>query len=191
MSVTAFEPHDGSSPRGRGKPSLYVLLFGNLGLIPAWAGKTHLTFPIGNHHGAHPRVGGENHEHGRLPFGVVGSSPRGRGKRVQFPGRAACARLIPAWAGKTRRRKPALGKHWAHPRVGGENGILVDSHLCSHGSSPRGRGKLQVFPFIGTAHRLIPAWAGKTERPSPASTPPGAHPRVGGENTCRCSPSTA
>ena len=50
----------GSSPRGRGKhvdvlPGTY-----RLGLIPAWAGKTHDGDRLTKRDAAHPRVGGEN-----------------------------------------------------------------------------------------------------------------------------------
>ena len=72
-------PH-GSSPRGRGKPSLFGLCDGEGGLIPARAGKTApLPTPIGDPT-AHPRAGGENLCDGLEVVGVAGSSPRGRGK---------------------------------------------------------------------------------------------------------------
>ena len=50
------------------------------------------------------------------------------------------------------------------------------------GSSPRGRGKRRLL--IGHRERLglIPAWAGKTSRPSRHPRYRRAHPRVGGEN---------
>ena len=70
----------------------------------------------------------------------------------------------------------------AHPRVGGEN-------QCSHGlvepgegSSPRGRGKPQVFDCHWSFSGLIPAWAGKTRARGRRYPHSRAHPRVGGEN---------
>ena len=93
----------GSSPRGRGKPVGKGLGFGARGLIPAWAGKTniHVTALVTNP--AHPRVGGENAPIvSVLPFSQ-GSSPRGRGKPQQLVSNGQLGRLIPAWAGKTRR----------------------------------------------------------------------------------------
>ena len=90
--------------------------------------------------------------------------------------------LIPAWAGKTRLSSLMRIPCRAHPRVGGENALLISSRILILGSSPRGRGKLKVFRFIGTSHRLIPAWAGKTGEHARAIRQRPAHPRVGGEN---------
>ena len=52
---------------------------------------------------------------------VSGSSPRGRGKLAAQMREGLAARLIPAWAGKTRDTGPAYGDRPAHSRVGGEN----------------------------------------------------------------------
>ena len=93
---------------------------------------------------------------------MIGSSPRGRGKRRESRECEAAERLIPAWAGKT----DALGRPRApveaHPRVGGEN---------------------DAFDAASPAPAwLIPAWAGKTTPTGPTVAARGAHPRVGGEN---------
>ena len=111
-----------------------------------------------------------------------GSSPRGRGKRHDGSCRRRCSRLIPAWAGKTRRCPARPASTWAHPRVGGENGERCHSQKPPLGSSPRGRGKRSWSARSWIAIGLIPAWAGKTYT---ALKPTGlieAHPRVGGEN---------
>ena len=93
---------EGSSPRGRGKPTGRAVNSLVCGLIPAWAGKTEsirtVTFKVS----AHPRVGGENRTVYHALFVGVGSSPRGRGKPACAVKRNMCSRLIPAWAGKTR-----------------------------------------------------------------------------------------
>ena len=52
----------------------------------------------------------------------------------------------------------------------------------SAGSSPRGRGKLEIIPQVRIVIGLIPAWAGKTVAGDDAGDGRGAHPRVGGEN---------
>ena len=92
----------------------------------------------------------------------VGSSPRGRGKPTQAERFFGNRRLIPAWAGKTRRDRVAHAHHWAHPRVGGEN----------HPG--------ELTPNAGA--RLILAWAGKTLLSMLYAHAVPAHPRVGGEN---------
>ena len=69
--------------------------------------------------------------------------------------------LIPARAGKTRSPYVMLNRLTAHPRAGGENGVVVGGGW-----------------FVG----LIPARAGKTPCPPLALPPHTAHPRAGGEN---------
>ena len=111
---------------------------------------------------AHPRVGGEN-------------CPTRRGDRVGHW-------LIPAWAGKTTACEPMRITQTAHPRVGGENSADRADLRGVHGSSPRGRGKLQRRAARARCGRLIPAWAGKTEGIRVAPGAGRAHPRVGGKN---------
>ena len=153
------------------------------GLIPARAGKTGPAPRWSRCLPAHPRAGGENFA-GGLSFGWDrGSSPRGRGKRRRPDFRRAPARLIPARAGKTRRRRCSHSSDRAHPRAGGENtldGLVVD---LATGSSPRGRGKLMNFGQRGLQRGLIPARAGKTPRSPPWGRRTPAHPRAGGENS--------
>ena len=118
----------------------------------------------------------------------TGSSPRGRGKQAFVSRFATSIGLIPAWAGKTRRRDDCLSRKGAHPRVGGEN--LVETSLLAScpGSSPRGRGKRLRPRAAQLAAGLIPAWAGKTWRALCLARSLRAHPRVGGENLTLTSP---
>ena len=111
-----------------------------------------------------------------------GSSPRGRGKRRGRRGRARCAGLIPAWAGKTFAIWFQSCVARAHPRVGGENYDEAQEQGKSEGSSPRGRGKPGPCNPTADHRRLIPAWAGKTPRSARYWAVGPAHPRVGGEN---------
>ena len=135
---------DGSSPRGRGKhqePDFECL---GVGLIPAWAGKTWNMLMMRSATGAHPRVGGKTvvfralpgsqaahprvgGENLAVPYSTeieLGSSPRGRGKRLVVILGCCCVGLIPAWAGKTSSGCASSSPHRAHPRVGGENSQL-------------------------------------------------------------------
>ena len=92
-----------------------------MGLIPARAGKTASIAMFVRRRWAHPRAGGEN----AIVIGMVregmGSSPRGRGKRLLRRGHRLDGRLIPARAGKTVDSDSSAGTRWAHPRAGGEN----------------------------------------------------------------------
>ena len=181
-SVLSVAQGVGSSPRGRGKRSFRTPTSCVFRLIPAWAGKTvhHPDHPGGPR--AHPRVGGENRTAGRGVRGSTGSSPRGRGKHRSRPKGLALGGLIPAWAGKTIYAASLPPAHAAHPRVGGENGVIEAEGQLRQGSSPRGRGKRAGHGQESPAARLIPAWAGKTVSAPARYMWTAAHPRVGGEN---------
>ena len=172
----------GSSPRGRGKRPVGWTSTGWNGLIPARAGKTASRSTSIQRARAHPRAGGENSTASASLWRLLGSSPRGRGKRPDRPDASARLRLIPARAGKTTRQTRRIRSLAAHPRAGGEN--LPPPSTCSppNGSSPRGRGKPCNPPTPMLTTGLIPARAGKTGRGLPNHGPGQAHPRAGGEN---------
>ena len=152
----------GSSPRGRGKLSRSD--FGRVACR------------------AHPRAGGENVPAGQVTEVGDGSSPRGRGKRSKASLQTRTIGLIPARAGKTTRTSATARVDRAHPRAGGENGLLVVVLSVDYGSSPRGRGKRVQLHASEDGPRLIPARAGKTLAPTPEAPARPAHPRAGGEN---------
>ena len=172
----------GSSPRGRGKPQDCADHQDDAGLIPARAGKTPRHSLVRVSSAAHPRAGGENRPHARRRHGTRGSSPRGRGKRPVRWARALSARLIPARAGKTRRRFSSWSPAPAHPRAGGENLETASLEASCAGSSPRGRGKRRGRQPVPDLRGLIPARAGKTGRRGRLAHRRPAHPRAGGEN---------
>ena len=172
----------GSSPRVRGKRSRRPARRRRAGLIPACAGKTKGTISRARSGPAHPRVCGENPAMKQKKPPTYGSSPRVRGKLIEYGESALVIGLIPACAGKTGRPRWSALSRWAHPRVCGENRPGLQSHSVSSGSSPRVRGKHQAVHRVVLVHRLIPAYAGKTSSPTPRSSPGRAHPRVCGEN---------
>ena len=90
--------------------------------------------------------------------------------------------LIPAHAGKTRRRSRARRPRGAHPRSRGENGVWATSRSRRRGSSPLTRGKLIGQARTQLRHRLIPAHAGKTSSHWSTNIERTAHPRSRGEN---------
>ena len=189
----------GSSPRGRGTPWDMQPRRGRTRVIPAWAGNTWRD-TVGSFSGAgHPRVGGEHSARCALTPWVSGSSPRGRGTPPDpgFP--PPYVRVIPAWAGNTSPVRSSDLTTTGHPRVGGEHLPLKEGHLIvvQPGSSPRGRGTLEVdvcaasvrtrpgHPRVGGEHlwrlillnegpgwRVIPAWAGNTWRWTTTRTDP-------------------
>ena len=173
---------DGSSPRVRGKQSQTLHPFRRPRLIPACAGKTRQSLHESGDNGAHPRVCGENAGFANRSLCAYGSSPRVRGKLPAHRDLRRAARLIPACAGKTRRRSTRGQRVAAHPRVCGENPVAEVISAAGGGSSPRVRGKLELLRLDAAAVRLIPACAGKTWAVEPSRRNLRAHPRVCGEN---------
>ena len=171
---TVFRPRlnglrAGSSPRVRGKLMSFHLSPSKRRLIPARAGKTRVDDEEAGAWTAHPRACGENGILAGLGGVERGSSPRVRGKRRMQGSRQGSLRLIPARAGKTRRRSQGPGGRRAHPRACGENGTPLTPDQARQGSSPRVRGKPRGGARASLSPRLIPARAGKTSGPSPCA----------------------
>ena len=112
---------------------------------------------------------------------MAGSSPRGRGTVCRRSATRRRVRFIPAWAGNS--CWPVLVACWppVHPRVGGEQGIIVAIRDWDVGSSPRGRGTAAVSISAASGKRFIPAWAGNSNAPRRQCRAMTVHPRVGGE----------
>ena len=173
----------GSSPLTRGKREPRPTLLHRDGIIPAHAGKTQRPAQPGARSRDHPRSRGENRSCCSRGRAMSGSSPLTRGKRSGLGGGADRAGIIPAHAGKTRLRASWAWRTWAHPRLRGENPIIVACRLPAAGSSPLTQGK--PMPFIGNSHPkgIIPAHAGKTRRKPVQHDRHRDHPRSRGENT--------
>ncbi len=172
----------GSSPRGRGTRHRGAKRKRRRRFIPAWAGNTCSSATVAIASAVHPRVGGE---HCARPCGVIGrpgSSPRGRGTRIDSGLQAGARRFIPAWAGNTRCQTEQRHRRPVHPRVGGEHGRSTAGGLTGTGSSPRGRGTHYVPLAYSATDRFIPAWAGNTEPTTEFGAKFTVHPRVGGEH---------
>ena len=135
---------------------------------------------------AHPRSRGENvvslGRGGESP----GSSPLTRGKHGVVVHLSGNDGLIPAHAGKTRRRQTDEEEAEAHPRSRGENNGGAPFTWAASGSSPLTRGKHRVLVYLGSGDGLIPAHAGKTSRLPWIRASRRAHPRSRGENVRRC-----
>ena len=173
----------GSSPLTRGKPiTTWKRSYLNR-LIPAHAGKTGGFRPGRPSGRAHPRSRGENIPRRKPRPRQSGSSPLTRGKHAGYQPEQVAERLIPAHAGKTRRRPCPSARTRAHPRSRGENhGRRRDSERPG-GSSPLTRGKPFPRAFSVVPNGLIPAHAGKTDNDAHARRVGRAHPRSRGENT--------
>ena len=132
----------GSPPRMRGKGHIHILIVNNLGITPAYAGKSALsTFSSRKNSGSPPRMRGKVSVNGR-GFILYGITPAYAGKRV---------------AGGFR-----PGTTQDHPRVCGEKGSSTFWSRNHSGSPPRMRGKGQVSVFLRVFVGITPACAGKS-----------------------------
>ena len=156
----------GSSPLTRGKQRRAGVGMIRPRLIPAHAGKTKTGRGRYDQTAAHPRSRGENCATTSTISSPSGSSPLTRGKLMSTTVPPCAHRLIPAHAGKTRRRSPRAPGRAAHPRSRGENPAQARARRARDGSSPLTRGKPHFHSLGHLGLRLIPAHAGKTrERP--------------------------
>ena len=114
----------GSSPLTRGKQWSEPQEPQPQGLIPAHAGKTLSSSPLGVKVRAHPRSRGENFSHRDMVICDVGSSPLTRGKLEAKRIDGAPGGLIPAHAGKTMSALASSMQSRAHPRSRGENVMM-------------------------------------------------------------------
>ena len=115
----------GTSPRMRGKLGVGARDVARARNIPAYAGKTHLRHLFPSHPTEHPRVCGETCKFANRLITETGTSPCMRGKLTQGLPEGIEERNIPAYAGKTPRKKPNGSSLEEHPRVCGENSLLV------------------------------------------------------------------
>ena len=165
----------GSSPLTRGKRS-------GLGGGADRAGKTRLRASWAWRTWAHPRLRGENPIIVACRLPAAGSSPLTQGKPMPFIGNSHPKGIIPAHAGKTRRKPVQHDRHRDHPRSRGENVWRLGCGAVGAGSSPLTRGKHAPVWSAHAGHGLIPARAWKTGPTPTRAKPSKAHPRSRGEN---------
>ncbi len=111
----------GSSPPTRGAPHRLRARPRTRGIIPAYAGSTGRLSRRPGCGPDHPRLRGE-HDIAVAKSPVnAGSSPPTRGARGHDPVHALAGRIIPAYAGSTRRRGSAWSAVRDHPRLRGEH----------------------------------------------------------------------
>ena len=172
-----------SPPRVRGKVCHTMAEAKDLGITPAYAGKSRCNLPSTAPWKDHPRVCGEKGIH-LLSFGLIpGSPPRMRGKALTDPCIALCHGITPACAGKRRSIGRLSQPTRDHPRVCGEKCSSVRSASHRRGSPPRMRGKDLPFTCDCESTGITPACAGKSLRPDNNPSTSWDHPRVCGEKT--------
>ena len=131
--------------------------------------------------GDHPRVCGEKGRTGALDVVQRGSPPRMRGKVRELLFSFHCARITPAYAGKSLLDKCNCVVFRDHPRVCGEKLLVRRSVGWRWGSPPRMRGKGRPCPAWCLSTGITPAYAGKSIQFGHMTSWHEDHPRVCGE----------
>ena len=178
----AAERETGSSPRVRGKRSRSTRHCRCSWIIPARAGQTQETSGKNTGDADHPRACGANESSLSRLSSTSGSSPRVRGKQLYETAKSQKRRIIPARAGQTGSSRPPWSAPSDHPRACGANKGSQDGFAQLFGSSPRVRGKHDIFSKGGFVGRIIPARAGQTRRSSCRYESRPDHPRACGAN---------
>ena len=132
------------------------------GAIPARAGFTGADRLRRGRDPDHPRSRGVYVQGNRDPYHYEGSSPLARGLLLSRARACARARIIPARAGFTRRRRDARLGHPDHPRSRGVYRRIPATGPQPSGSSPLARGLLPGRVVVQRVVRIIPARAGFT-----------------------------
>ena len=115
---------------------------------------------------------------------TTGSSPLTRGKPDWRRVRRVDDRLIPAQAGKTRRRRAPSSASPAHPRSRRENLAYQIGELYWFGSSPLTQGKRRRASSEIRVDGLIPAHERKTSTRGNCPSATWDHPRSAGKTWC-------
>ena len=154
----------GSSPHTRGALGRHRRERPPRRIIPAYAGSTLAATIRATRPRDHPRIRGEHDLQELAVANAGGSSPHTRGARPPIGEPYKNAGIIPAYAGSTGRRRQIAPIVWDHPRIRGEHRRTAPSRRSTRGSSPHTRGA-PLRPLYGRrAIRIIPAYAGSTER---------------------------
>ena len=113
---------------------------------------------------------------------ILGSSPHTRGARALVWCISPRCRIIPAYAGSTTRVVGAEHAVEDHPRIRGEHARGFPYAFWRLGSSPHTRGAQGQGRVARGRGRIIPAYAGSTNRRHEAAATDEDHPRIRGEH---------
>ena len=172
----------GSSPHTRGAQKAPSRGRGPVGIIPAYAGSTRTQCTALHATRDHPRIRGEHLHHLVWTVFVEGSSPHTRGALHGADRFDGDGRIIPAYAGSTRRRTAPGWRPRDHPRIRGEHGDYNGDMRKIDGSSPHTRGAPAPGFSIRPGAGIIPAYAGSTRCHYVGPPADMDHPRIRGEH---------
>ena len=165
----------------RGKAAVQLALPPEVGITPAYAGKSVAMRQKYAICWDHPRVCGEKSLPSCPTTDLIGSPPRMRGKVLFGVHRGIGIGITPAYAGKRASCKIVHNKTPDHPRVCGEKWDMADDLCLAKGSPPRMRGKDDQLHEGSKQFRITPAYARKNCKFSTSLVNNWDHPRICGE----------
>ena len=172
----------GSSPHTRGALGKSTQGLRDRGIIPAYAGSTHLDVNRPRCTRDHPRIRGEHQMISPRFQKYLGSSPHTRGALLVRPRDVGDGGIIPAYAGSTPSCVLAPGTRRDHPRIRGEHYPHPCGWRHGSGSSPHTRGARKPLQLRRSHDGIIPAYAGSTGQSASTPSASGDHPRIRGEH---------
>ena len=141
VSSVMLYPSIGSPPPMRGKGLGNPFSHRQVGITPAYAGKSSSFFAISSACWDHPRLCGEKPQTAVLFLRRSGSPPPMRGKAVSSLVSSTLSRITPAYAGKSCFARCHNYRRRDHPRLCGEKRATSGRSSRSTGSPPPMRGK--------------------------------------------------
>ena len=157
-----------------------------IGITPAYAGKSSKLFSFSLLCQDHPRLCGEKFSSCFHHVEQAGSPPPMRGKALRVSLYSFRARITPAYAGKRYRAFFVCRQTQDHPRLCGEKSFLPCFPFCQMGSPPPMRGKDLATLLLDVCTRITPAYAGKSGETVSDFIRLWDHPRLCGEKHTVC-----
>ena len=154
-----------------------------MGIIPACAGNTPVSYSLSRPKKDHPRMRGEHLFYRLFCSMGRGSSPHARGTRQDPVFIISKIGIIPACAGNTVFVIIVISLIWDHPRMRGEHRGQPFRLADWQGSSPHARGTPGHVRVAKDIVGIIPACAGNTFTLVWTTTESRDHPRMRGEHT--------
>ena len=151
----------GSPPHMRGKEFLNLESLPQLGITPAYAGKSTAGAAFDRAVEDHPRICGDKVYRALSPDFHQGSPPHMRGKATSATMSLALYGITPAYAGKSRGICALRPPERDHPRICGEKGTQSGTVKDNLGSPPHMRGKAGTGKQGLSCEGITPAYAGK------------------------------
>ncbi len=130
----------------------------------------------------HPQLRGEDFCTCPTLIALIETPPLTRGRLCALQRNLPADGNTPAYAGKTRRRRPSAKREGKHPRLRGEDLREREHAVFLPETPPLTRGRLRLVGRASRRARNTPAYAGKTVMEGVFPPDRTKHPRLRGED---------